>query len=98
MLVLAITEASSDVDKNISDFARAYQSTEVGFMENKVNKILLNIPLPYKAGELANNLKVEELEILYKESDEIAIKVVESIPLSDNFSGDELLFSIRIWI
>jgi hypothetical protein len=85
-------EASTDVDKNISDFARAYQSTEVSFMENKVNKILLNIPLPYKAGELANSLKVEELEILYKESDEIAIKVVESLPLSDNFSGDDYYF------
>lgn len=85
-------KASEDVDKNISDFARAYQSTEVGFMENKVNKILLNIPLPYKAGELANSLKIEELEILYKESDEIAIKVVESLPLSDNFSGDDYYF------
>ncbi len=85
-------EASTDVDKNISDFARAYQSTEVGFMENKVNKILLNIPLPYKAGELANSLKIEELEILYKESDEIAIKVVESLPLSENFSGDDYYF------
>ena len=85
-------KASTDVDKNISDFARAYQSTEVGFMENKVNKILLNIPLPYKAGELANSLKIEELEILYKESDEIAIKVVESLPLSENFSGDDYYF------
>ncbi len=82
---------SADAEDNLSDFSRAYQSTEVAFMENKVNKILLNVPLPYTLGTIANKLKVSEIEILYKESDEIAIKVVDAIPVS-NFSGNNYYF------
>ncbi len=78
----------------ISDEKRAYQSTEVSFMENKVNKITLNVPLPYKAGEMQSNLKIQEIDILYKESNEIAIKVVDTIPVnSTNFSGDNIYFT-----
>ena len=72
----------------VSDEEAAYRSTEVAFMENKVNKILLNIPLPSTAEDLGDSFKVTELEILYKESDQLAIKVVESIPLQNNISGN----------
>ncbi len=57
-------------------------------MENKVNKILLNIPLPYTANNLGNDLKVTEIDILYKESDKLAIKVVDTIPLTNNVTGE----------
>jgi hypothetical protein len=80
-------------DVEISDEKRAYQSTEVSFMENKVNKITLNVPLPYKAGDIQNDLKIQEIDILYKESNEIAIKVVDTIPVnSTNFSGNDTYF------
>ena len=79
--------AAGDVNE-VSDEEAAYRSTEVAFMENKVNKILLNIPLPSTAGNLGASFKVTELEILYKESDQLAIKVVESIPLQNNISGN----------
>ena len=72
----------------ISDEEAAYRSTEVAFMENKANKILLNIPLPSTATDLGTSFKVTDLEILYKESDQLAIKVVESIPLQNNISGN----------
>jgi len=72
----------------LSDEEKAYRSTEVSFMENKVNKILLNIPLPSSANNLNKDLKVTEIDILYKESDAIAIKVVETIPLENNVYGD----------
>ena len=71
-----------------SDEEKTFTSTEVAFMENKVNKILLNIPLPFAANDLGSSLKVSEIDILYKESDKVAIKVVDTIPLVDNVSGD----------
>ena len=75
-------------DEELTDEEKAYRSTEVGFMENKVNKILLNVPLPSSANDLNSVLKVVELDILYKESDQTTIKVVESIPLETNVYGE----------
>jgi len=77
---------------NISDQEKAFQSTEVSFMQNKVNKILLNVPLPYSAGTLNSNLKIIEIDILYREAGSLAIKVVDSIELSGNFSGNDFYF------
>ena len=71
----------------VTDEEKAFRSTEVEFMENKVNKILLNIPLPYSASSLGSDLKVTEIDILYKESDKVAIKVVDTIPLTNNVTG-----------
>jgi hypothetical protein len=57
----------------------AYRSTIVRFMENKVNSVGLVIPLPYKGSELTAKLAVSEIDILYKESDSLNVKVLESI-------------------
>jgi len=65
-----------------SDEVKAVQSTIVSFMENKVNTVGIVIPMPEdvaSVSELSNKLHVEEIDILYKESDQIAIKVVETI-------------------
>jgi len=82
----------TDLDVVISDQQKAFQSTEVAFMENKVNQIMLNVPLPFSAGSMLGSLKVKEIEILYKESNQIAIKVVDSIVVSGNFSGNDNYF------
>lgn len=67
-----------------------YESTVVNFMQNQVNKILLQIPMPddidgtqLNADEIREKLKVSEIEILYKESDSLAVQVVETIDSSD---------------
>ena len=65
------------------DQTAAYRSTIVEFMENKVDDIKLRIPLPYTKTTLQDSLKIKELEILYKESDGLAIKVVDTIPVTD---------------
>ena len=75
-------------DEIVTDEQAAYRTTEVSFMENKVNKVLLNIPLPFAANALNSNLKVIEIDILYKESDQTTIKVVDSIPLENNVIGN----------
>ena len=77
-----------------SDEVSAYQSTIVKFMENKVNNILLRIPMPFKidadinqsdetnfveCSNLSEDFKVTELEILYKESDDTRLQVLDTI-------------------
>ena len=64
---------------NTTDESAAYRSTIVDFMENKVNQILMQIPLPVQGKSLSADYKVSEIEILYKESDAIATKVVDTI-------------------
>jgi hypothetical protein len=57
----------------------AFRSSIVSFMQNKVNNIALYIPLPFAANSLYVNLDVVEIDILYKESDALSVKVLESI-------------------
>ena len=57
----------------------AYQSTIVDFMENQVQNIGLVIPLPTNANRLVRDYKINEVEILFRESDGIAVKVLESV-------------------
>tara|TARA_R100001163_G_scaffold65748_1_gene64458 strand:- start:4893 stop:8621 length:3729 start_codon:yes stop_codon:yes gene_type:complete len=78
---------TSDEDNDEND---AYQSTVVGFMENKIDKIQLEIPMPFATDgtittpENINSVyKIEEIDILYKESDGIAVQVVDTITQDD---------------
>jgi len=61
----------------------AYKSTVVNFMENKVDSINLYIDLPCPANQLGEKLKIKSLEILYKESEAIAVKVLKEIKIDD---------------
>ena len=65
----------------------AYESTIVEFMENKVTKIDLLIPLPATRSVLQNTttspIKITEIDILYKESDGQAIRVVDTIKVEN---------------
>jgi len=64
------------------DMENAYRSTVVQFMENKVNQIGLRIQLPFIGDDLIKSLKLQNVQILYKESDAQAIQVVDTIPAS----------------
>jgi hypothetical protein len=59
------------------------RSTVVSFMENKVDQISLVINLPDIGNNLAGFYKIKEIDILYKESDKIAISVLDTIELSE---------------
>ena len=62
------------------DDAKTWKSTEVGFMENKVNDIGLIINAPTgKWSNINNTMKVEEVDIIYKQAGQNAIKIVETI-------------------
>ena len=70
------------LEPRIDDETAALRSTVVPFMYNKVNNIKLIIPLPCAANELQNKYKIAEIEVLYKESDGLAVQVVDVIPVS----------------
>ena len=61
------------------DETNSYQSTIVRWMENNVNNIELLIPLPDIGTKIIDSYKVIEVDILYKESDAVAIKVLDTI-------------------
>ena len=62
------------------DETSAYKSTVIKWMENNINNIELLIPLPDLGQNIRDSYKIVQLDILYKESDSIAVKVLDSIP------------------
>ena len=80
---------------NISDENRAIKSTIVSFFENKVNSMELVIDKPSGVAlfkDIIDEFKVQEIEILYKQSDQVAIKVVDTIRSSDISSASGLQY------
>jgi hypothetical protein len=64
-------------------------STIVEFFENKTQEVVININTPEVVSTLVDTLKVSDIEILYKESDGLAIKVLDTISVTDaDISGN----------
>ena len=70
-----------------NDEQSAIESTVVQFMENKINYIQLNLPLPSSGATLVDTFKITEVDILYKESDSLAVQVIETLPVSKVVAG-----------
>tara|TARA_R100001443_G_scaffold106500_1_gene115918 strand:- start:458 stop:5293 length:4836 start_codon:yes stop_codon:yes gene_type:complete len=66
-------------DSMVNQQSEAGTETVLKWFENKVNQIKFSIPLEFQANELFDKLKVKEIQIIYKESDALALKVVEDI-------------------
>ena len=68
------------------DEKNAYQSTVLEFMENGVQNIKLNVPLPdtgFNLNQSNSTYRISNIDILYKESDGLAVKVLDSISIND---------------
>jgi len=76
------TEIAASPPLDIQDEEDTYRSTVVEFMENKVNKIVLRIPMPYTSTLMETTLKVTDIDILFKESDSNIINVIESVSIA----------------
>ena len=59
------------------------ESGNVKFMENRVDQVKLNTTLPYRGDLLKDILKIEEIQILIKNSDEQAVRVIEDVDISN---------------
>jgi hypothetical protein len=57
----------------------AYRSTVLDWMQNNINSVKLLITLPDAGNNIVNSYKIKSIDILYKESDSLAVKVVETI-------------------
>jgi hypothetical protein len=72
-------DGSFITDGALSDENEAYRSSIVSFMKNKVSEIGLIIPLPTIGSSLKALYKVTEIDIIYKESDSLAIQILDTI-------------------
>jgi hypothetical protein len=80
----------------VSDLEKTYKSTEVEFMQNKVNNIKLLIPTPAESTTWTNattDLKISEIDIIYKQADQTTLKVVDTLEAS-SFSSNSSGFII----
>ena len=69
------------------DMNDAYKSTIIAWFENNIDSILLKIPMEKTTqSNMISDLGIEEIDILYKESDSLAVKVLETIELDSNDS------------
>tara|TARA_R110000822_G_scaffold22866_3_gene71170 strand:+ start:2161 stop:7056 length:4896 start_codon:yes stop_codon:yes gene_type:complete len=66
-----------------SDETEAFVTTVVEFMQNSVNNAVLNITLP--SPNIIDDYKIKGIDIIFKESDTQAYKVLESIPVNIAF-------------
>ncbi len=64
------------------DDDKAKESSIVEFMENQITTAGLVINLPYKLNELKSKLKIDEIQLVYKASDEENVKVVSSVKVN----------------
>jgi len=82
---------------SLQDMTNAYDSTIVEWFENLADTVSLKIPLPDDAtsatealDNLINGQKVTQIDILYKESDALSSKIVETIDVNNGLlSGIE---------
>ena len=63
-------------------------STIVSFFENSINNVSLEIEMPHELNQMNLKMHVEEIDIIYRESDGLSFKVLETIP-SEDFSLNE---------
>jgi len=82
-----VKKPEADNIQDVNDQDAAFRSTTVSFVENKVDNIKLRTPLPFNNYELESSLKIKSIDLLYKESDGIPVKVIDTIDISKVFSS-----------
>ena len=79
-----------------ADTEKTYKSTEVDFMQNKVNNIKLLIPVPAESANWSNavtDLKISSIDIIFKDDSQTTLKVIENIlasSISSNTSSIQI--------
>ena len=84
-------EAVNEKVRLVGQESETYDSTVVKFMQNKINNIILTIPSPTKDNDNAyinwkdvrEELKIIEVDILYKEAQSNKTTIVDTLTLED---------------
>lgn len=66
-----------------NDDNKTKESSVVDFMENQITTAGLVVDLPYTVNTIENSLKVKEIQIIYKASDEKGLKVIADMEIDD---------------
>ena len=66
------------------DMDNAYKSTVINWFENNIDNIVLKAPMPYNNPQtMLSSLLATEIDLLYKESDALAVKVLDTVKFVD---------------
>jgi len=71
-----------DINNYYQDETDAYTSTIVEWFENDMDSVDVKIPVPDTINNLISIYKIQKIEVLYKESDALAVKVLDTIDLT----------------
>ena len=89
------------VNPTEQDMIDAYTSTILSWFENRIDNIGLQVPFPLGGSDvttavnsLVNDYQIQEIDILYKESDSLITRVVDTIPVSINPSFTDYVKAI----
>ena len=61
----------------------AFNSTILDWFENGINNIELIVPLPDKANNIASSYKISSVDLLYSESDQSSVKVIDTVLVNE---------------
>ena len=79
-----------------ADTEKTYKSTEVDFMQNKINNIKLLIPAPAESTNWSNaitDLRISSIDIIFKDDSQTTLKVIENVLSSELTSNTTTIFS-----
>jgi hypothetical protein len=77
------------------DTEKTYKSTEVEFMQNKVNNIKLLIPVPAESttwSNALNDLRISSIDIIFKDDSQTTLKVIETVNANSLISNNTTIF------
>jgi hypothetical protein len=78
------------------DKTKTFKSTEVDFMQNKINNIKLLIPVPAESTNWSNavtDLRISSIDIIFKDDSQTTLKVIENVLSSELTSNTTTIFS-----
>ena len=77
-------QSGGSLQNNYSqDMVDAYKSTVLSWFENNTDNVNVRVPVPYTTPEsLVAGLKIKNIDILYKESDGLSVKVLDTVSLT----------------
>ena len=70
------------INNYYQDETDAYTSTIVEWFENDMDSVDVKIPVPDTINNLISTYKIQKIDVLYKESDALAVKVLDTIDLT----------------
>ena len=91
------TAFPEDITASESDEVKAIKSTIISFFENKINRVNLALLMPdgVTVDTLNSELKVKEIDILYKDSNDLSIKVIDTVAVAEIEKSNDANFLIE---